>query len=384
MVKTGIDVLQKQQFAPLKGLACGLFTNLAACDAHFSPTYRILTESDRVQVRALFAPEHGFAGSAPEGAHIAHDTDPRTGLPVHSLYGSSLKPTPEMLTGLDAILCDIQDVGVRYYTFTWTLAYILEAAGQEGIRVIILDRPNPLGGEVRGAPLDMKFSSLVGRFPVPTCHGMTIGELARMINAQWNPHPASLTVIPCEGWQHDLIWDQTGLGWVAPSPNMPRFQTAQHYPGSCLIEGTILSEGRGTTLPFQITGAPFVDGFATADALNALVFRGVRFRPHYFQPTGGKWAGMLCGGVQVHLTDASVYDPLEVWLGVITTLRDLYPSHFAWLPPHNDIYHFDRLIGSDQPRMQIEHGETFTTISAGWADFVKAFHTQRSPYLLYP
>ena len=344
MVKTGIDVLQKQQFAPLKGLACGLFTNLAACDANFTPTYRILTESDRVQMRALFAPEHGFAGSAPEGAHIAHDTDVRTGL----------------------------------------LTYILEAAGQEGIRVIILDRPNPLGGEVRGAPLDLKFSSLVGRFPVPTRHGMTIGELAGMINAQWNPHPAALTVIPCEGWQHDLIWDQTGLGWVAPSPNMPRFQTAQHYPGSCLIEGTILSEGRGTTLPFQITGAPFVDGFATADALNALAFRGVRFRPHYFQPTAGKWAGMRCGGVQVHLLDAAVYDPLEVWLGVIATLRDLYPSHFAWLPPHNDTYHFDRLIGSDQPRMQIERGEGFPALSAGWADFVKAFHTQRGPYLLYP
>lgn len=373
MLRTGLEVLKTQNFAPLAGKRVGLMSNPSAVDAALNSTYKIFSESPHVNLVALFGPEHGFASAAQDGVHVESGIDARTGLPVHSLYGQNFRPTPDMVGGIDVLVCDIQDVGARYYTFLWTVSHLLEAAGEYGVEVMILDRPNPLGGtRIEGAPLDEKFASLVGRFNIPIRHGMSLGELAQMLNAIWNPTPAMLTVIPCEGWQRNSLWE---MSWISPSPNMPHLITAMHYPGACLIEGTNLSEGRGTALPFEIIGAPFVDAIPLADELNQQQFAGVRFRPHAFSPIQSKFAGETCYGVQAHITDFNLWQPIETWLGVIITLRRFYPDNFAWLP------HFDRLIGSDQVRLQIEAG--ITDITSEWTTFCEDFRQQRKPYLLY-
>ncbi len=375
-MNTGLDVLQAQDFAPLRGKRVGLMSNPSAVDHHLNSAYRIFSDSPDVNLVALFGPEHGFASAAQDGVLVASGTDARTGLPVHSLYGENFRPTRDMLHNLDVLVCDIQDVGVRYYTFLWTISYILEAAGEYGVEVMLLDRPNPLGGQqIEGPPLEI--SSLVGRFNIPIRHGMTLGELAQLINATWNPHPAQLTVIPCEGWQREMLWQDTGRVWVTPSPNIPHGVTALHYPGSCLIEGTTLSEGRGTALPFEIVGAPWVDGIALADALNQQNHGGVIFRPHSFTPSQSKWAGEICYGVQAHLTDLTLWQPIQTWLQVIITLWQMYSQPFGWKP------HFDLLMGSTRVRESIEAGVPLSDIVQEWAEFNRQFVQQRQPYLLY-
>ncbi len=383
-VKSGVENLREQVYAPLRGKRVGLMTNPSAVDRQLNSTYDILWQAAEVELVALFAPEHGFAGAVADGEQIHTQIDPRTQLPVYSLYGNRLRPTEDMLAQVDVLVCDIQDIGVRYYTFAWTISHILEAAGEHHIEVMILDRPNPLGGEqISGPGLDSALSSLVGRYPVPVIHGLTLGELAAYINAEHNPTPARLQVIPCLGWQRDMPWADCDLPWVAPSPNMPHISTVQHYPGACLVEGTNLSEGRGTTLPFEIVGAPWIDGHHLATVLNKADYPGVHFRPHQFRPTASKWMNEECGGVQVHITDAKRFQPIKTWLEVIRTIRQLYPSDFAWLPPHEGVYHFDRLIGSTSVRAQIEVGEDMPTICAGWETVRQDFQKQRQPYLLY-
>lgn len=388
-IQPGSHVLHQRHYADMRGLRVGLMTNPSAIDRNLTSTYRLLTDAPEVNVVALFAPEHGFAGAAPDAEKIGHQTDPRTGLPVYSLYGDSYRPTAAMLRDLDLIVCDIQDIGVRYYTFMWTISHILEAAGEQGIPVMILDRPNPLGGQVAGPSLEPGLSSFVGRVPVPVVHGLTLGEMIRLFNATWNPTPADLTVIPCNGWERKLTWPQTGLPWVGPSPNMPHLSTLAQYPGACLIEGTTLSEGRGAGYPFEIVGAPWIDALVLADDLNAKGWGGVRFRPHTFQPTASKWAGDDCHGVQVHITDPAAWRPIETWLGVIQTIHDLYPDDFAWLPPQTAgveqgaVYHFDRLIGSAAYRQHIDNGQSLEALSADWGAVGDAFRQQCAPYLLY-
>lgn len=389
-VMTGVDVLQRSGYADLLGQRIGLMTNLSAVNHALVSTYWLLTHAPDVNVVALFAPEHGFAGAAPDAETIQHQIDPRTGLLVFSLYGDHYRPTADMLRGLDCIVCDIQDIGVRYYTFAWTVTHLLEAAGEHGVRVMILDRPNPLGGEhVAGPLLEPELGSFVGRVPVPVVHGLTLGELAQMFNALWNPTPAEVIVIPCEGWQRHMIWDETGLTWVAPSPNMPHISTLRQYPGACLVEGTNLSEGRGTALPFEIVGAPWIDPFELAEALNGAGWGGVRFRPHTFRPSASKWAGRDCGGVQVHLTDLSLWRPVETWLGVLQGIHDLYPEDFQWLPPGTDgveqgsVYHFDRLIGSVVYRQHIDDGKAITELTGAWVENIHAFRRQCQSFLVY-
>jgi len=374
-VSTGIEVLRANGFAQLKGKRVGLFTNLNAVDSNLVSTYDILRSTSEVNLTAIFSPEHGLAAALADGQNINSSVDVRTGLPIHSLYGETKSPTPEMLTNVDVIVCDSQDIGVRYYTFTWTMSHILEAAGEHGIEMIILDRPNPLGGYPFGAPLDMRFASLVGRFPVPTQPGMTFGELAQLFNAQWNPTPAQLSIINCEGYQRDMTWEETGLTFVPPSPNMPRLLAAQHYPGACLIEGTSLSEGRGTALPFEIVGAVGLDGYALAETLNAKGWAGVRFRPHVFQPHTSKYAGELCGGIQAHITDAKIYQALPVWLGILAAVYQ--QQTFTW----ND--HFERLIGSDGIRQLIENNTPLDNLFAEWQSTCADFDALRQPYLIY-
>lgn len=383
-MRFGIDRLIDEDFAALSGRRVGLFSNMSAVNRDLRTTYDVLRNATNVQLAALFGPEHGFSAMAQDGISVDSSTDPLTGLPVYSLYGASERPTQEMLAGIDLMICDIQDIGVRYYTFLWTVTHILEACGEYGVPVLILDRPNPLGGAIDGGTLQPELSSLVGRFPIPIQHGLSLGELAKMLNALHNQNPAEVSVIACDGWQRQQTWDQIGRAFVAPSPNMPHFVTAQHYPGACLIEGTTLSEGRGTPLPFEVVGAPYIDGFELAEVLNAQMLPGVRFRPHQFQPNASKYNGQSCGGVQAHITGPD-YRPLPAWLTVIQIIRSLYADDFAWLPPHapGAMQHFDRLIGSADVRQQIEQGASFAEISAGWPAFHAEFEAATAPYRIY-
>ncbi|MFW5708852.1 MAG: exo-beta-N-acetylmuramidase NamZ domain-containing protein [Chloroflexota bacterium] len=384
-MRFGIDRLIDDDFAPLRDQRIGLFTNLSAVNRDLATTYDVFRQADRVNLTALFSPEHGLAGAVADGVAVASDVDPRTGLTVHSLYGTSYRPTHEMLTGLDVIVCDIQDIGVRYYTFLWTLTHILEACGEFNVPVMVLDRPNPLGGHIDGGSLDLSLASLVGRYPIPVQHGMTLGELALLINDTWNPAPALITVVTCDGWSRQQTWDEIGRTFVPPSPNMPRYVTALHYPGACLIEGTTLSEGRGTPLPFEVVGAPYIDAWALADAINALPLHGFRARPHQFTPTASKYSGQLCGGIHLHVVDTRTYRPLVTWLAILGLIRHMYPDQFAWLPVHqpDGLQHFDRLIGSAETRTLIDRGEALTDLTVGWNDVRHAFVELRRPYLLY-
>ena len=385
-VKTGLDVLVADEFKALAGKRVGLFTNPSAVDTSLYSAlslFKAAAANGQITLAALFAPEHGLDASVQDGVTIGLSSE--SNLPVYSLYGETQRPTAAMLENVDVVVCDIQDIGVRYYTFAWTITHLLEAAGEQGVAVLILDRPNPLGGlVVEGAPLDPALASLVGRCSIPTRHGLTLGELAQLFNQRWTTKPAKLDVIPCEGWRRSMLWEATGLTFVPPSPNMPRLETVWHYPGACLIEGTNLSEGRGTALPFEIVGAPFIDGAALADHLNAQNLPGVRFRSHSFQPTTSKWSGERCGGIQGHITDLSAYHALRVWLKVIVAVRTLYPNPFAWLPAEKSgVYHFDRLIGSSKVRGRIDAGYPLDDLFAAWEKFAHVFEVDRWSYLLY-
>lgn len=376
-MQVGLDVLAAESFRSLRGKRIGLMTNPSAVNSRLESAYDILRQAEGVQLVAFFGAEHGVKASVADGESIHSSIDNLTGLPVYSLYGDYFRPSPEMLEGIDLMLCDIQDIGARYYTFLWTITHILEACGEHGIPVLLLDRPNPLGGKVRGRGLDAGFASLVGRYNIPIQHGLTLGEMLAYLNDTHNPSPAQFEIILMQGWQRQQFWHETGLPFVPPSPNMPHAITAYHYTGACLIEGTNLSEGRGTALPFEIVGAPWLDGALLANELNALDFAGVRFRPHSFRPTASKHQGHVCEGVQAHITDLSSYEPLTSWLGVIHTIRHLYPENFAWLP------HFERLVGTDKVRFAIDRGASLAEITAGWDDFAAAFQQDTAPYLRY-
>ncbi len=380
-IYTGIDVLHEYDFQVLKGRRVGLLTNPSAVNNKLERTLDVLRAG--VTLVSLFAPEHGIHGVRRDGEHFASGYDEVLGVYVHSVYGTHIRPTREMLDGLDVIVCDIQDVGARFYTFLWTLSYVMDAAGEYGVPVFVLDRPNPLGDTIRGPLLHPECASLVGRFPIPIQHGMTIGELARMINALWLDHPADLTVISCAGLLRSMTWDETGIPFIPPSPAMAHFVTAQHYPGSCLIEGTTFSEGRGTALPFEVIGTPGIDADQVANRLNALAFPGVRFRPHVFRPTASKHSGEDCAGIQAHIMQSRAFDPVSTWLGVIRELRHFVPDSFGWVVGENGAYPFDRLIGDMAVRPAIDDGATLSELTAGWSEVAFEFRKQREPYLLY-
>lgn len=385
-VKPGIDVLRDRRFFALKGKRVALLSNASGVDSKLNSSYQILWEAEEVNLVALFAPEHGFAAAVSDGELIDTHYDTRTGLPIFSLYGASYRPSAAMLESIDVIVCDIQDIGLRYYTFTWTITHVLEVAGECGVEVIILDRPNPLGGEIiAGGLLQDGISSLVGPYPVPIQHGMTLAEVVHMVNREWNAYPADLSLILCQGWEREMLWEDTDLIWIPPSPNMPQVSTLKHYGGACLIEGTNLSEGRGTTLPFEILGAPYLDGISLAEHLNQQAWEGVRFRAHTFIPTASKFAGEICYGVQAHLSDERSFDAIRTWLGVIHEIRLLYPVDFAWIPPYTQggYYHFDRLIGSYQTRQDIDAGLSVDAIMNQWSTGIENFRKLRSAYLLY-
>lgn len=393
---TGLEVLRWGGYRMLRGRRIGLFTNHSAVDRCLQSAHRLFAADLGDDLAALFSPEHGLSGAAPAGEAIGSSQDALTGRPLYSLYGETLRPTAAMLDGLELIVCDIQDIGVRYYTYLWTVSHILEAAGAQGVGVLILDRPNPLGGlAVVGPTLDPALSSLVGRHPVPVCPGMTLGELALLINARWNPTPAQVEVVACVGWRRRQTWAKTGLPWAPPSPNVPHLSTLAHYAGACLLEGTALSEGRGATLPFEVVGAPWLDGEHLAARLNAQPWarrRGAAFRAHTFRPTASKWAGEVCRGVQVYIADRAAWRPLEVWLGVIAAIHALHPEQPLWRPDPagGGSHHFDRLIGSTAIRpalLEAAHlGDIegwLEALAAAWQPQEAAFREARAPYLLY-
>ncbi|HEV7868909.1 MAG TPA: DUF1343 domain-containing protein [Chthoniobacteraceae bacterium] len=391
-VRTGLDVLVAQDFAPLRGLRVGLVTHPAAVDSQLRHAIELFAAAPKVTLAAIFGPEHGLLGQAQDLISVAvAESKPLVQSAVHSLYGAtfeSLKPTAEQLAGLDALVIDMQDVGSRYYTFQATMRYCLEVALPLGMRVFVLDRPNPLGGEVvEGPALQKGFESFVGAHDLAIRHGLTIGEMAMLYQQELDLDMGELRVVACEGWKRSQYFDETGLPWVLPSPNMPTLETAIVYPGQCLIEGTNLSEGRGTTRPFELCGAPWIDAAKLAQRMNAEKLPGVRFRAAWFRPTFQKHAGKDCGGVQLHVTDRTTFQPVRTSLALLSAMREMSGAHFAW---RTEVYEFvrdpiaiDLLFGSARERIHLEANRPWRDVAKTWTAEEAAFTHRRHTALLY-
>ena len=380
-VRPGIEVFLADPPAAVRGKRIGLITNQTGVDRAGTLSIDRLAASDAVELVALFSPEHGIRGAAAPGEKVASGTDDRTGLPIHSLYGDTRKPTPEMLRGIDALVFDIQDVGSRTYTYVYTMALGMEAAKEAGIPFVVLDRPNPIGGtRVEGNLLDTAYATFVGMYPIPVRHGLTAGELAQLFNREFGIG-AQLTVVRAEGWRRDAWFDRTGLPWVPPSPNIPRLEAAIHYPGTVFFEGTNLSAGRGSSHPFEQVGAPWLDAPAVAREMNERELPGVRFEVVSFTPTrpgDQKFDGRPVRGVRLVLTDRDAYRPVATSLVLIETIFRRHRDDFEWL-----VSHFDRLAGTDRMRKAIEAG-TLGEILLEWDADAARFEETREPYLLYP
>ncbi|HEU5156203.1 MAG TPA: DUF1343 domain-containing protein [Streptosporangiaceae bacterium] len=387
-VRTGFEVLAADGYAALRGRRVGLLSNPTGVTRDLRHEADVLHAAAGVDLVAVFGPEHGFRGSAQAGGSEGSFQDPRTGLPVYDLFGANIDKVAGFFTraGVDTVVFDIQDVGARFYTYIWTMFDAMRAAARTGRRFVVLDRPHPTGGTAAAGPvLHPEYASGVGKQPISQQHGMTAGELAGLFNAEFLPAveggPAELTVISMRGWRRGMSYERTGLPWVPPSPNMPTVDTAVVYPGLCLFEAVNLSEGRGTTRPFEIVGAPYAD-WRWADALTGLGLPGVRFREAYFAPTFSKWAGQSCAGVQLLVTDRSAFDPIRTAIAMIVAARRLYPGSFAWresAPP----YWIDTLTGSAQVRTAIDAGADADEVVAGWRAELARFRATRDRYLLY-
>ncbi len=392
-IKTGLDVLAAEGFARLRGLRVGAICNPTSVDSNFIHLADHLAKAEGVELAALFGPEHGVRGTAQDMVAVEGEhRDPRTGVVVHSLYGptfDSLAPTPEMLEGLDALVFDIQDVGARYYTYVYTMALCMRAAGRAGLKFFVLDRPNPLGGAVEGNQVEPPFRSFVGMYDLPARHGTTAGELAGLFNELHPPEErCELEVVRVEGWNRGMQWEETGLVWIPPSPNMPTVDTARVYPGMCLVEGTNLSEGRGTTRPFENFGAPYLDPWELAEALTAEKLPGVRFRPCYFEPTFQKHARTICGGVMLHGDDPASFLPFRTGVPCILWAHRLGRARFPWRTEtyeyRDDVPAIDLLYGSPRLREAAEAGLGLSELVAEWEEPLARFLERREKHLLYP
>lgn len=382
--KLGVDVLMKDELDKIEGKNVGLITNPTGVDQDLNSIVDTLHNHEDVNLVALYGPEHGVRGDAQAGEGVEFYIDEKTGLPVYSLYGDTRKPTPEMLEGVDVLIFDIQDVGARFYTYIYTMAYSMEAAAENDIDMLILDRPNPISGlNVEGPVLDPDYSSFVGLYPIPQQHGMTVGELALLFNEEFDIH-ATIDVIEMRGWERPMYYDDTPLEWVLPSPNMPTLDTALVYPGTALIEGTNVSEGRGTAKPFELIGAPFIDGDVLAQELNHADLPGVRFRSAYFTPQFSKHAGELSGGIELYVTDPASYQSIETGLTIVKTIHDLYPDQFEFRAENAEgISFFDQLIGNGWVRDKIKQEDTIEEIVVTWQEELNTFKDVRREYLLY-
>ncbi|HEX5109516.1 MAG TPA: DUF1343 domain-containing protein [Vicinamibacterales bacterium] len=373
----------------LRGKRVGILCNHASVDRRFAHIVDELASADGVTLAAIFGPQHGFRSDVQDNMiETPHRDDPNRRVPIYSLYSETREPTAEMLRGVDVLLVDLQDIGARIYTYIYTMANCLRACGRLGVPVIVCDRPNPIGGvEVEGASLRTGFESFVGQFPIPMRHGLTIGEIARLFNERFRLG-AELSVTAMEGWQRTMYADETGLPWVMPSPNIPTLDSAIVYPGTVLFEGTMLSEGRGTTRPFELVGAPGIEAERFARDMNRLGLPGVYFRPAVFEPTFQKHAKQPCGGCQVHVTDRHSFRPVKTGVALIEMLRRAAPDRFAWRQPPYEYEHekmpFDILAGSDRLRGQIEAGEDVDAIARSWKEDEDEFRGIRAKYLMYP
>ncbi|MEV6650652.1 DUF1343 domain-containing protein [Streptomyces sp. NPDC051219] len=379
-LRTGFDRLATGGYALLDGQRVGVVTNPTGITAHARHIVDVMHADERVNLVAVFGPEHGFRGTAQAGGSEGRHDDPATGLPVYDTYLKSGQPLADIFTasGVDTVLFDIQDVGARFYTYIWTLYDCMVAASLAGKRFVVLDRPNPVTGRQASGPvLDKAFATFVGREPIPQAHGMTVCELARLFNGEFLALPVRLETVRMQGWRRSDLFDATGLPWVPPSPNMPTPDTALVYSGTCLFEGTNLSEGRGTTRPFELLGADGIDR-RWAEAANGEELPGVRFREAYFAPTFSKFQGKTVGGVQVHVHDRPSYDPVRTGIALLVTAKRSW-SGFAWRPDN----WIDKLTGSTRVRTMIDAGAGTDDVVAAWQDELAAFRRVRGDYLLY-
>lgn len=365
-----------------RGTRVGIITNHTAYDSDGKYIVDVFRAIDRVIVVALFSPEHGLWGTEQAGVKTNGQMHPEYKLPVYSLYGKTRKPTPEMLAGIDVLVFDIQDIGARFYTYIYTMSLAMEAAAENGKRFIVLDRPNPITGyHVDGPILEPGLTSFVGLFPIPVRHGMTAGELARMFNEEgWlaNKVRADLAVVPMKGWRRRMWYDQTGLRFIKPSPNMPDLETAAIYPGLCLLEGTNVSEGRGTNMPFRQFGAPWIDSELLAERLNNLNLPAMRFEPTRFKPTSSKYKSRTCNGVRIITTDRERLEPFYSGVKIVSEIYRMYPDKFEWR-----ISHFDRLCGTPKVRNAITSGASLQELRNSWNAELQEFGMIRNKYLLY-
>jgi uncharacterized protein YbbC (DUF1343 family) len=403
-VVPGIEVFLKSHLDTVKGKRVGLVTNQTGVDSNLESVVDIFHDNQEINLVALYGPEHGVRGNAQAGEYVSFYIDDKYNIPVFSLYGQSRKPeagmlknideymrsfdtiksgkVPEssMVESLDVLIFDIQDVGTRIYTYIATMVYCMQTSVENGVDFIVLDRPNPINGEDLEGPLleYPEYSSFVGLYPIPVRHGMTIGELAEFFNDKFLEKKVNLTVIPMQGWKRKMWYDETSLSWVIPSPNIPTLDTATVYPGQVFLEGTNISEGRGTTKPFEVFGAPWIDGYELAKKLNELNLKGIRFREAWFSPTFSKFKGELCGGAQIHVIDRNQYRPFESSLHIIKTVMNMYPSHFKF---HNE--YFDIIMGTSKVRQALEKGSDVKEIIKSYQDELDNFSELRKSYLLY-
>jgi len=383
-VRSGIEVLLSDSLHLVQGKNVGLLTNHTGIywtsDGIVGSTIDALYEANNVDLVALYAPEHGIRGQEQAGAAIDSGRDERTGVPIHSLYGEVRKPTPAMLEGVDVLLFDMQDIGARYYTYVSTMALAMEAAGEQDIPFIVLDRPNPVRGDVvQGNLLKPGYETFVGMYPVPMRHGMTAGELAQLYVGEFGLE-VDLHVVPLDGWTRDMTFDQTQLPWVPPSPNMPSLESALAYPGTCLFEGTPISVGRGTDRAFQWVGAPWLDGVELAESLNGYGINGVRFESTTFTPRNAgdrKFEGQEVSGVLL-IPESTDYDASKAAVAMLLETYSMSGDNWLWAEAH-----FDRLAGTDSLRLSIEAGADFTELISAWESENQAFGQLRSPYLIY-
>lgn len=388
MVEFGIDVFIEEHSLSLRGKRLGLLCNHASVNRNLIHSRFLIGQQGELRLTCLFSPQHGFSAEKQDNMiESDHRIDRATGLKVFSLYGTHRKPTREMFDHIDVLLVDLVDVGTRVYTFMYTVAYCLEAAAAYGKKVIVLDRPNPIGGsEVEGNIVRDNLTSFVGLYPIPMRHGMTLGELALLFNGEFGIG-AELDVVPARGWQRGQYFDETGLPWVFPSPNMPTLDTALVYPGQVIWEGTNVSEGRGTTLPFELVGAPYWDTDELRERLDGYELPGCLFRPVIFEPTSGKWAGTTCSGFHLHVTNRELFRPYRTSLALYQSVHRLYPDDFGYKEPPYE-YEFEKLpmdliIGDQEIRRQLEQGVAPAVLEEQWLPEAEAFMEKRKRCLLY-
>ena len=403
-MKLGVDVFFDQRLDLVRGKRVGLITNPTGVDRNLTSTVERFRTQSGVTLAALYGPEHGVRGNAQAGEYVPFYFDQHFQLPVFSLYGQSQKPPADMLTNIDeymrtydtqhagktvegamlqsieVMVFDLQDVGTRIYTYVATMAYAMQAAAEAGIPFVVLDRPNPINGVTMEGPIleYPEHSSFIGLYPIPLRHGMTAGELARLFNASFLPRKVELHVVAMEGWRRRAWFDETELPWVQPSPNLPTLEAAVVYPGQVIVEGTNLSEGRGTTKPFELFGAPWIDGYVLARELNGLGLDGVKFREAWFSPNFSKFKGERCGGCQIHVTDREAFRPVSTTLAMLQTVKRLQPGEFQLHASY-----FDKVMGTSTVREAMEGGEPFGKIVARFDAGLAAFAKQREKFLLY-